>query len=70
MVALDELGFELEVALAGGAGGAGELGAAERRRVGFSEPRKTEQEARSLFVKTFFQAWEPPAKAGGQEAEE
>jgi hypothetical protein len=32
---------------------------AARRRIGFSEPRVTEQEVRSLFVKTFFQAWDP-----------
>lgn len=57
LISLDELGFDLEVTVGGGA-------ATERRRVGFSEPRKTEQEARSLFVKTFFQAWEPPEPKG------
>ncbi|KAG8466230.1 hypothetical protein KFE25_001986 [Diacronema lutheri] len=60
LVGIDELGFD--VALALGAAGEGKGGSLERRRVGFSGPRKTEQEARSLFVKTFFQAWEPPAQ--------
>jgi putative heme iron utilization protein len=57
MVGLDELGFDVDISPPKGEGGN-----KVRRRVGFSEPRRTEQEARSLFVKTFFQAWDPPAK--------
>lgn len=51
MVGLDQLGFDVEVVAAA------EGSKAARQRIGFSEPRVTEQEVRSLFVKTFFQAW-------------
>ncbi|KAJ1639692.1 hypothetical protein T492DRAFT_935351 [Pavlovales sp. CCMP2436] len=71
LVGLDELGFDVEVAAALPASankrsgrdveGGQAKARRERRRVGFDGPRRTEQEARSLFVKAFFQAWDPPS---------
>jgi hypothetical protein len=60
MVGLDQLGFDVEVVAAA------EGSTAVRRRIGFSEPRVTEQEVRSLFVKTFFQAWDPAMARGSE----
>lgn len=69
LVAIDELGFDITVRPAAPADGKPGKRDEERRRIGFTTPQKTEQEARSLFVKTFFQAWDPPPAKATSEAE-
>lgn len=58
LASVDELGFDVSIASPVMSGNT------ERRRVAFAKPLKTEQEARSFFVKAFFQADELHAAVG------
>ena len=52
VLGVDQLGFDVRVDLAGGS---------ELRRVGFNQPPQNLEEALSLFMKLFQEAWEREA---------